>query len=92
MTVVAQDTYPGFGGSPAAPHLNAAVVTPDDNNDLPFVAYELLLPAGGAVKLTTKGGQTLVYPSLPAGAIIRVAITRVFATGGTTATSIIAHW
>jgi hypothetical protein len=89
----AVDTYKGFWRGMTAPAQRVAVVTPDDANDLPAVTRFVSLAVAGAVKVTTRGGDTVVIPSgaLMAGVQHRLEVTRVWATG-TTATGIVAYW
>ncbi len=69
---------------------NVALVTPDDGNDLAWVTRAIMV-TGGAVKVTTKGGQTLVLPDTGGPYEWPVRVVRVWATS-TTATSIVALW
>lgn len=62
-------------------------VTPSDSVDLNPHARTLFIGTGGALKITTKGGQTITFPVLT-GQYILFQVTRVWATG-TTATDII---
>jgi hypothetical protein len=41
---------------------HAALVTPDDGTDLPFVTRAISFAAAGAIKVTTLGGEILVIP------------------------------
>ena len=75
--------------SPAA---HAAAVTPSDVADLATPARSLFIGGAGAVKVTTVGGETLTFSGLAAGSILPVRVKRVFATGGTDATLIVALW
>lgn len=74
---------------------NAMVVTPSDNDNLPFVTTALRLASGGAVRVTLLGGTTVTYPSgaLNPGISHPMRVTRVWATGTTVpGGSIIAEW
>ena len=75
------------------PAENAALVTPDDANDLAVVTRGLLVGTSGALKVTTNGGQTLVIPAscVVAGTLLPLRVKRVWATG-TTASNIVAIW
>jgi hypothetical protein len=74
------------------PALNAAAVTPDDNNDLPVFCRGLYVGAGGNIALDTQGGQAQVlFTAVPQGMILPVAAKRVRA-AGTTASSLVALW
>ena len=78
----------------------AAAVTPSDTATIPNVATQdgkgnngCLLYVGGAgdVKVTTAGGDDVIFTGIPAGSFIPVQVLRVFVTG-TTATNIVALW
>jgi hypothetical protein len=80
---------PGSGG--LASH--AAIVSYDDANDLAHVTQALLWAGAGAVKVTTQGGETLVLPSMGAGTILPLRVTRVWAASTTVgAGNLIALW
>jgi hypothetical protein len=69
---------------------NAYAVTPDDNNNLPIAAFCLWVGGAGNIKLTTVGGQTVTFSGIPAGTVLNVQTVKIFQTGGTTATLIVA--
>lgn len=66
---------------------NAAAVTPSDTA---AVAYDGLWVGGaGNVKVDMAGGQAgVTFNSVPAGTLLKIAVTKVYATG-TTATAIV---
>jgi hypothetical protein len=76
---------PNFRGSDPAD--NAAAVTPNDATDLTNTARALYVGGTGNVKVDTAAGDTVIFYSVPAGAIIPVRVKRVYSTG-TTATNI----
>ncbi len=68
---------------------NIAAVTPSDTVDLPNSGI-LYVGGAGDIKITAINGGTVVLLGVPAGTWIdRIRVKRVFATGGTTATSIL---
>lgn len=68
---------------------HAVVVVPSDTVDLPIVAGALYIGGAGDVTVDTLGGETNVtLKAVPLGRL-RLAVTRVYATG-TTATNIVA--
>jgi hypothetical protein len=78
----------------------AAAVTPSDTVDIPSVSTQdgtgnngcvLYVGVGGDVKVTTAGGDTVVFTGLLAGMFVPVQVLRVWATD-TTATDIVALW
>lgn len=74
----------GWGFSPS----RAALVTPNDTNDLAFIATSLIIGTSGNIKVTTTGGDTITIPAVPVGRF-DLQVTRVWATG-TTASGIVA--
>ncbi|WP_434287489.1 spike base protein, RCAP_Rcc01079 family [Celeribacter sp. SCSIO 80788] len=81
-----QGRAPARAGGPA----NLALVTPNDSTDLSHVSQWVYVGAAGALKVTTKGGQTLTTPTLIAGWHL-IELTRIHATG-TTASEIMVGW
>jgi hypothetical protein len=78
----------------------AAAVTPSDTVDIPSVSTQdgtgnngcvLYVGVGGDVKVTTAGGDTVVFTGLLAGMFVPVQVLRVWA-ADTTATNIVALW
>jgi len=76
--------------TPAGGPMNLALVAPDDGADLTHVSQWVFLEAAGALRVTTRGGQTLTTPTLPAGWHL-MELTRIHATG-TSATGIMVGW
>ena len=73
------------------PPENWALVTPDDANDLAYVASCIRCGTAGNVKVTTKGGQTLVIPNMQAGETIVGRFKRIWSTS-TTASNLMVGW
>jgi hypothetical protein len=78
----------------------AAAVTPSDTVDIPSVSTQdgtgnngcvLYVGVAGDVKVTTAGGDTVVFTGLLAGMFVPVQVLKVWATD-TTATDIVALW
>ncbi len=71
---------------------NIAAVTPSDTEDLPNSGI-LYVGGAGNIKVTAINGGTAILLGVPAGTWVdRIRVKKVFATGGTTATSIIVAW
>lgn len=74
----------------------AAEVTPDNNNNIPYVGNGdntgcvLYVGGSGDIRVLTTGYDDVTFGSFPGG-FFPVQVVRVFATG-TTATKIIALW
>lgn len=85
------DPFAGTGDDLLGPADNAAAVTPNDTANLPTYSKRLWIGGAGNVKLTTVGGSTVTYTSVPAGTYLQVRAQQVFASG-TTATNIIAEY
>lgn len=86
----APDPFHGQARSRAGGPANLEVVTPSDEADLSHVCQWLYLATGGALAVTTRGGQTLTIPQLHAGWHL-LELSRIHATG-TTASGIVAGW
>lgn len=86
MAIDPQPNYSKWIDSPAE---NAETVTPSNSVDITYVSRALYIGSTGDVKVDMKGGQTVTLVAVPAGAILPIRVTRVYATG-TTASSIIA--
>jgi len=71
------------------PASNAAEITPNDSTDIGHVSRALYVGAGGTMKVTMRGGQSVTI-TVEAG-LHPLAVSRVWATG-TTATGIVAVW
>ena len=76
----------------------AAAVTPSDTTDIQPInggtssnGCVLYIGGAGNVRVTTDGGDDVVFVGLAAGQFIPVQVTRVWATN-TTATNIVALW
>lgn len=78
----------------------AAAVTPSDTADIPSVSSQdgkgnngcvLYIGGDGDIKVTTAGGDTVIFAGLTAGSFVPVQVLRVWATD-TNATDIVALW
>ena len=72
-----------------SPADRAIAITPSDTADLAALPRALYIGTGGAVKITTKGGDTVTLANVPAGTVLPVRAARVWSTG-TTASDIVA--
>ena len=83
------DTFDTHAVSLTAPPSNAALATPSDTSDLPFVSRAIYVGTPGDIHVLTHGGQELTYKAVSGTKILRVR--RIYATG-TTAADIIIEW
>jgi hypothetical protein len=67
---------------------DAFVISTSDTVDLASVTRAIYVGVTGDVAVITKGGTTLTFTAVPAGAVIPVRVSRVKATG-TTATNMV---
>lgn len=86
----ATDPFASSSSGLSSPAAHAAAVTPDDATDLTTAPRALFLGAGGDVKVTMVGGETVTFTNAPQG-YNPLRVTRVWSTG-TTATNITAVW
>lgn len=91
--MAASDTFSAQSAGLDSPMSHAALVTPDDANDLAVVTRGISFGTAGALKIVTAGGETVVIPNgaLAAGVIHRLRVTRIYATG-TAAANIVAYY
>ena len=75
------DRYSSHNASFGAPAGFAFAVTPDDSNDLEEVTRGLFIGTAGNVKLTLRLGGTVTLKNIPAGTLLPLRVTRIFATG-----------
>ena len=75
-------TFPMFPG-------DAAAVVPNDSFNLPQPSI-IFAGSGGSVKITTAQGSDVTFSGLPPGAVIPVQAIKVWATGTSPATNIVA--
>jgi hypothetical protein len=78
----------------------AAVVTPDDNSNIPSVSSQdgsgnngcvLYVGGSGNLRVLTAGGDDVLIPNVQGGTFLPLQVKKVFSTN-TTATGIIALW
>ncbi len=84
------DSYGNNMRGPAGGPTHLALVTPDDGTDLSHVSQWVFLATAGTLAVTTRGGEVLTTPVLPAGWHL-MELARIHATG-TTATGIMIGW
>lgn len=82
-------TYENYNTWRATVVKDFAVVTPDDNNDLPKQAIGFYCGVGGDITVTTPNGQDVTIPNLAAQTQYEFPCKRIKATG-TTASNIVA--
>lgn len=70
---------------------HVALVTPDDAADLATPSRALWVGGGGAVKVTTAGGETVLISGIAAGTLLPLRVVRVWS-ATTTATLIQSWW
>ncbi|MFG1247604.1 spike base protein, RCAP_Rcc01079 family [Xanthobacter flavus] len=87
---MAQDTFASNSRGVDSPARHAAAVAPSDSVDLTYAARGLWVGVGGAVTVTTMGGETVSF-TVPAGSLLPVEVARVWSSG-TTATALVALW
>lgn len=76
-----------FTKAPRAYYSNVVIITPSDVADLDSPIQAFIPGTAGTMKVTTVAGETVVLPSVLAGVLYPIAVTKIFDTD-TTATSI----
>jgi hypothetical protein len=81
------DTFPILRGRADAPYVGGNVVTVHDTDADPNGPFRALqINSAGAVKVTTVDGSEIVFAAQAAGALLKVAVSRVWSTGTTVGT------
>jgi len=62
-----------------------------DGSDLPIFTRAIYTGSGGAIKITTVGGNTVTLVGVPAGSLMPVRVARLWSTG-TVATDVIGFY
>lgn len=84
------DNYKSTTRGPAGGPIHLALVSPNDAQDLLHVSQWVYIATDGTLRVTTRGGESLVTPVMLAGWHL-MELTRIHATG-TTATGIMVGW
>jgi hypothetical protein len=85
------DPFAAYKGGVFESALRHAVVTPDDNADLPVVPRGLRIGTGGDLRMRDADGTDLTWTNVASGSVLAFRARRVLATG-TTASDILALW
>lgn len=83
------DVFYGVRPNPLGHYNKITVVTPSDTVDLDYTSCSIYTSDGGNITVDTQAGDTVLLTALPAGTMLPIRVTRVYATG-TTATNIYA--
>jgi hypothetical protein len=86
-----EDTFRKYGRSLTSPPEEAAAIAPSDAAPLSHVTRALYVGVAGDLRLRMLGGGEVTLAGVPAGSLIPIRVTRVFATG-TTASAIVGLW
>jgi len=81
------DKFSEYTSGLSSPICGGFEITPNDATDLVSLTRAIILERGGDVAVVLKNGDTVTLPSLAAGVIYPVRVSRVLATG-TTATGL----
>jgi len=87
--MTATDNYEVAGDEILHPFTDATPVTPDDAEDLSFVTRGVYVGDTGNLAVTMRSGAQVTFASVPAGALLKIRVSRIHATG-TTALDIVA--
>lgn len=78
-------------GNLHAPAWGAAAVTPHDTNELPIYSRQLYIGGAGNVEVVMVSGETVIFPSVPAGTELAIRC-KIVKASGTSATDIVAMY
>lgn len=85
------DAFNKHSRSLTSPPENAAAIVADDEGALSHATRALYVGGQGDLRVQMLGGGNVVLSNLPAGSLMPLRVTQVFATG-TTATGIVGLW
>lgn len=69
----------------------AVTITPSDGANLERVVFGIYIGTGGNLRVTTQGGDDVIYYNVQDGTYLPISAQKVWSTS-TTATNIIGHW
>jgi hypothetical protein len=81
MSVTAVDRFTAHRSLGQNPAEHAFEITPNDDDDVPYVSRFLYAGGTGDIKLITCSGETVLFKAVPAGTIIPVRARRVLSAG-----------
>jgi hypothetical protein len=85
------DMFKKYSRGLTSPPEHAIAISPDDTSELSQPTRALYVGGGGNLRVTLLGGSTVSFANVPAGSMIPLRVTRVFATN-TTASDILGLW
>ncbi|WP_037079644.1 spike base protein, RCAP_Rcc01079 family [Neorhizobium vignae] len=77
------DRFANTQASLSGPAASGFAITPGDSADLPETTRALYVGTGGHLSVRMLSGETLTLSNVPAGGVLPLRVTRVFATGTT---------
>ena len=83
------DRFANTQSSLSSPASSGTAIQPSDETPLPETSRALYIGAGGSLRVRMLSGESLDFEGVPAGALLPVRVTHVFATG-TTARNLVA--
>ena len=89
--MAAKDDFENIAVGETFPANRAVAITASDSDELDNVTRAIYVGSTGDLKVVTLGGDTIVFKSLPAGALLPVRAKQVLSTG-TTASDLVALW
>ena len=84
------DTFAAQAAGLDSPADNAIATPASDSVDLTNFCRAIWVATGGSVKVTTVAGQTVTFTGVPDGFILPVRCSRIWSTGTTAPTTLIA--
>lgn len=79
------DRFANTQASLSGPASSGFSITPNDGTDLPEATRALFVGTGGSLSVRMLSGETLTLQNVPAGCLLPLRVTRVFATATTAA-------
>ena len=85
------DPFSTFSSALDSPAQCGVALVPSNTVDLAISTRAIYVGAGGDIKVTMAGGDTVTFTSVPQGMVLPIRAARVWATG-TTAASLVGVW
>lgn len=82
------DPFQNSSSGLSSPASDAFAITPDDGTDLTQIPRAIYVGSAGDLAVVMKGGGTVTFTGVPAGALLSIRTARILATG-TTADAIV---
>lgn len=84
------DPFSGVAVGRESPATHAVATPASDTVDMTVPCRAIWVATGGSVKVTTVGGETVTFTGVPDGYVLPVSCSRIWSTGTTAPTTLLA--